>query len=147
MAIGNLRNGLQKSTQASAGFEVELPWNMTTSVTGFYNVFENMSDMLNIYYPKDALVSDWRTQGYGRGLEVYLKRRFTENLGGFVSYTLSKSERTAYNRTRPSTFDRRHVLNAALGYEFPKKIRLGARVSFYTGAPGTPVSAGSFAAS
>lgn len=140
MSIGNLRNGLQKSTQASAGVEIELPWNMTTTVTGFYNVFDNMSDMLNIYAPKNALDSDWRTQGYGRGLEVYLKRRFTANLGGFVSYTLSKSVRTVLWQTTPSTFDRRHVLNAALGYEFPKKIRAGARIMYYTGAPGVSVS-------
>ncbi len=135
MAIGNLRNGLQKSVQASAGVEVELPWGMTTTVTAFENVFENMSDMLNVFYPKDALQADWRTQGYGRGLEVYLRRRFTAKLGGFVSYTLSESVRTSYRSTHPSTFDRRHVLNAALGYEFPRKIRAGARVTFYTGAP------------
>ncbi len=135
MAIGNLRNGLQKTVQASAGVEVELPWGITTTVTAFENVFSNMSDTLNIQRPQNALEADWRTRGYGRGLEVYVRRRFTAKLGGFVSYTLSKSMRSSYKRTFPSTFDRRHVLNVALGYEFPKKIRAGARVTFYTGIP------------
>jgi hypothetical protein len=94
-----------------------------------------MSDNLNIGRPQDALEFDRRSQGYGRGLEVYLRRRFTAKLGGFVSYTLSKSMRTYYTSTVPSAFDRRHVLNAALGYEFPKKIRAGARITFYTGTP------------
>ena len=135
MAIGNLHRGLQKSVQASAGLEVELPWGVTTTVTAFDNVFLNMSDILNIQRPQVALEMDLRTQGYGRGLEVYLRRRFTAKLGGFVSYTLSQSMRTSYKSTFPSAFDRRHVLNAALGYEFPKKIRAGARVTFYTGTP------------
>lgn len=135
MAIGHLNRGLQKSVQASAGVEVELPWGMTTTVTAFENVFENMSDMLEIQRPQNALERDQRSQGFGRGLEVYLRRRFTAKLGGFVSYTLSKSMRTSYLSTSPSAFDRRHVLNAALGYEFPKKFRAGARVTFYTGTP------------
>jgi hypothetical protein len=135
MAMGNLHAGLQKSVQASAGVEVELPWGITTTVTAFDNIFSNMSDILDIYRPKEALDRDWRSQGYGRGLEVYLRRRFTAKLGGFVSYTLSESTRTSYLSTSPSAFDRRHVLNAALGYEFPKKIRAGARVTFYTGTP------------
>lgn len=135
MAMGTLNKGLQKSVQASAGVEVELPWGITTTVTAFDNVFLNMSDTLDIQRPQNALERDWRTQGYGRGLEVYVKRRFTAKLGGFVSYTLSESARTSFRSIYPSVFDRRHVLNAALGYEFPKKIRAGARVTFYTGTP------------
>ena len=40
------------------------------------------------------------------------------------------------DRTRaPSGFDRTHVLQAGLSYEFPSRIRVGARSVFYTGIP------------
>lgn len=135
LSIGNLQGGLQTSWQASAGVEVEMPLGITATVTGFDNVFLNMSDTLSVQRPGDALESDPRSLGYSRGLEVYVRRRFTSKLGGFVSYTLSESVRKLGSNTFPSAFDRRHVLNAALGYTFPKNIRAGARVTFYTGAP------------
>ena len=42
--------------------------------------------------------------------------------------------------TFPSTFDRTHVLNAALAYDFGRGYRAGARVLFYTGTPATLTS-------
>lgn len=135
LSIGNLQGGLQTSWQASAGVEVEMPLGITATVTGFDNVFLNMSDTLSVQRPNDALEGDPRSLGYSRGLEVYVRRRFTSKLGGFISYTLSESVRKLGSNTFPSAFDRRHVLNAALGYSFPKNIRAGARVTFYTGAP------------
>lgn len=135
LSIGQLQGGLQTSLQASAGVEVEFPLGITATVSGFDNIFLNMSDTLSVQRPGNALESDPRSLGYSRGLEVYVRRRFSAKLGGFVSYTLSESIRKLDASTFPSAFDRRHVLNAALGYDLPKKIRAGARVTFYTGAP------------
>lgn len=135
LSVGNLQGGLQTSVQASAGIEVELPLSITATVSAFDNVFLNMSDTLSVQRPGAALESDPRSLGYSRGLEVYVRRRFTAKLGGFVSYTLSESIRSLGSVTFPSAFDRRHVLNAALGYTLPKNIRAGARITYYTGAP------------
>jgi outer membrane receptor protein involved in Fe transport len=135
LSVGNLQGGLQTSVQSSAGVEVELPLSITATVSLFDNVFLNMSDTLSVQRPGAALESDPRSLGYSRGLELYVRRRFTAKLGGFLSYTLSESIRSLGSSTFPSAFDRRHVLNAALGYDLPKKIRAGARVTFYTGAP------------
>jgi hypothetical protein len=54
-------------------------------------------------------------------------------LGGLVSYTLSRSSRSAARF--PSRYDRTHVLNTALGYHLGRNWRLGGRCVFYTGAP------------
>jgi hypothetical protein len=79
-----------------------------------------------------------RTMGSAYGLEIFLKRRLTGRLGGFLSYTLSRSVRSYERRVFTATFDRTHVLNAALAYNLGRNWRAGTRVTFYTGLPKAP---------
>jgi hypothetical protein len=79
-----------------------------------------------------------RTMGSAYGLELFLKRRMTERLGGFLSYTLSRSTRSHGDRSYVATFDRTHVANAAVAYDLGRKWRAGTRVIFYTGLPKAP---------
>jgi hypothetical protein len=85
-----------------------------------------------------ATAFEVRTMGRAYGLELYLKRRLTSSLGGFLSYTLSRSLRTYGNRDYIASFDRTHVLNVALAYDLGKRWRAGTRVVFYTGLPKAP---------
>ena len=55
-----------------------------------------------------------------------------------MSYTLSRSVRTADNQHFVAPFDRTHVANAALAYDLGRGWRAGVRVLFYTGLPKTP---------
>jgi hypothetical protein len=138
MAIGNLANGLQTSLQESAGVELDLPWGTTATVTGFDDVFLNMSDTLGAGTPpRDVATREPRSLGSSYGLEVYVRKRLTSKLGGFVSYTLSRSTRRFGRDTFPSAFDRTHVLNLAAAYDLGRNWRAGARFTFYTGAPTT----------
>jgi TonB family protein len=79
-----------------------------------------------------------RTMGTSYGLELFLKRRLTSRLGGFFSYTLSRSIRSFERRQFVATFDRTHVLNTALAYNLGRNWRAGTRVTFYTGLPKAP---------
>jgi hypothetical protein len=79
-----------------------------------------------------------RTSGASYGLELYLKRRLTGKLGGFVSYTLSRSTRSHERRQYVAAFDRTHVLNVAATYDLGRLWRAGARTMFYTGLPKAP---------
>lgn len=79
-----------------------------------------------------------RTNGAAYGLELFLKRRLTSRVGGFLSYTLSRSIRTFENREFVATFDRTHVVNAAISYNLGRNWRAGTRVMFYTGLPKVP---------
>ena len=135
IALSTLRNGLQTSVQSSAGIEVDLPDATTASVNVFDNVFLNMSDTLWVSSSRDVVRSAPRALGSAYGLEVYVRRRLTRRLGGFVSYTLSRSNRTLGLRTFPSLFDRTHVLNAAAAFDLGRGWRAGARFTFYTGTP------------
>ncbi|HWA75017.1 MAG TPA: hypothetical protein VG937_21910 [Polyangiaceae bacterium] len=131
-----LKGGLQESVQTSAGVELELGSATKATVTGFYNAFFDMADAFasNGDGPPDAR-EDPRSLGSAVGLELYLHRDLTQRLGGFLSYTLSRSTRSIGSEHFPSTFDRTHVLNAALAYNLGRNWRAGTRLVFYTGTP------------
>ncbi|HVK63187.1 MAG TPA: hypothetical protein VM694_01865, partial [Polyangium sp.] len=80
------------------------------------------------------VISD-RSLGTAVGLEIYIRRKLTERLGGYISYTLSRSSRSIGFSSGPAQFDRTHVLNGAVSWEAGKGWRLGSRVVFYTGLP------------
>jgi hypothetical protein len=142
LALGSLKGGLQTSLQTSAGIELDLPDSTTATVSVFNNVFLRMTDVFQLPAGNSATISEPRSLGSARGLEVYLRRRLTRRLGGFVSYTLSRSTRTYSEWSFPSAFDRTHVLNLAAAFDLGRGFRAGARFTFYTGAP-TPASVGS----
>jgi TonB family protein len=138
LEVGALRGGLQRSFQASAGVEVDLPEDMQATATVFRNLFWNSSDTLSVIQPdeddpQDAL--DARSTGTAYGLEIFLRRSFSRDLGGYISYTLSRSTRELGEDTFVSAFDRAHVFSGALTYDFGRGYRAGARVVFYTGNP------------
>jgi len=79
-----------------------------------------------------------RTNGESYGLELFFKRRLTSRVGGFLSYTLSRSVRSFGNNEFIAAFDRTHVINGALAYNLGRNWRAGTRVTFYTGLPKAP---------
>ncbi|MDF2692934.1 MAG: TonB family protein / TonB-dependent receptor [Labilithrix sp.] len=79
-----------------------------------------------------------RTRGEAIGLELFVKKKLTSRIGGFLSYTLSRSTRTYGGRDYIATFDRTHVLNTALAFDLGKNWRAGTRFTFYTGLPKAP---------
>jgi hypothetical protein len=134
----DLEGGLQRSFQASAGVELELPLDVHAKVIFFRNAFFNLTDSLGARTTSNYLIpsqSDTRTDGQSTGLEVNVHRRLTRQLGGFFSYTLSRSTRNVGRYAIPSTVDRTHVANLAATYNFGGGYHAGGRVVFYTGTP------------
>jgi hypothetical protein len=132
---GKLANGLQTSLQTSGGVEVDLPEEIKATATVFDNIFLNMSDVLGTSTGSIIDNLDRRSLGSAVGFELFIRRSLTQRLGGFLTYTLSRSTRSLDNQTYPSAFDRTHVANAALAYDLGKNWRAGTRVVFYTGTP------------
>ncbi len=141
--IGGLRGGLQQSLQESAGVEVELPADVTTSVTLFQQDFFNLSDPLGFSRQAtfNADVASLRGMGYAYGAELMVKRPLTRKLGGILSYTLSRSVRSHENITSLSAFDHTHVASAALGYDLGHRFQIGARGLLVSGVPTSRVTA------
>jgi len=142
LGIGSLRGGLQTSFQTSAGVEIDLPDQTTASFTVFDNVFFNMSDTLGVQQNEGGdddldFISN-RSLGSAVGAEVYIRRKLTRRLGGFLSYTLSRSTRSAGRERFLSAFDRTHVANLALSFDLGRNWRAGTRFMLYTGIPAQP---------
>jgi hypothetical protein len=114
-----------------------------TSIETYYKVMQNQIDyvrnadvLLNGLYEGEIL------QGNGRayGAELYI-RKAKGKLTGWISYTLSRTERKVdsiskaqWYRTR---FDRPHVLNIVANYEITKYWDLSANFVYQSGTPGT----------
>jgi TonB family protein len=133
--------GLQTAAQTSAGVEVDLDDATLATATLFYNAFFNMTDTLGTTTGEDPPDFEARSQGSAVGAEFYLRRRLTKRIGGFISYTLSRSERSAGRERFLSAFDRSHVASAAAGYDLGRGWRPGARFVYYSGTP-TPERTG-----
>jgi hypothetical protein len=132
---GTLKNGLQTSFQTAAGAELTLPLDITATLTLFHNAFFDMSDTLGTTQGNPIETEDPRSLGESYGLELYAHRDLTKKLGGFVSYTLSRSTRSLGREHFLSAFDRTHVGSLALSYDLGRHWRAGSRLTFYTGIP------------
>ncbi len=135
--VADLSAGLQWALVASTGVRYKLPDDIGASATLFRSGYFNALDPIGAGrdFTLDRTSIDHRSTVSAVGLEFMLTRPLSKRLGGFLSYTLSRST-VSLDRTRsPSGFDRTHVLQGGLSYEFPHRIRLGARSVFYTGIP------------
>jgi TonB family protein len=137
---GAAKQGLQRAIQSSAGAEIDLGNQFVGTVTLFQNVLFGGTDPLGLYQLERAdtrIDPDTdRVMARTYGLELFLRRSLTERLGGFFSYTLSRSTRSVGRVHGVSSFDRTHVLNLAVAYELGRGWRAGARGLVYTGIPG-----------
>ena len=108
----------QEAWQATTGVEFVLPASMLGKVSLFHAWV-------------DALDADVTGRSYGA--EFFLRRNFSERLGGFISYTLSRTTYTHLRETNQAEFDRPHVLSVVLGYDLGRGFRLGARSLYESG--------------
>jgi TonB family protein len=134
LALGSLANGLQTAYQASSGIEWGLAPSTLLTATAFHNVFTDLTDVLSVPEDRGEDFSQ-RTRGRAYGLEFFLHRRLTQRVGGFLSYTLSRSTRRLGNSVFPSAFDRTHVSSGAVAYDLGRRWRAGTRLVLYSGAP------------
>ncbi len=137
----SLAGGLQRAAQHSVTVNYELPAGFQSSMAVFHSAFFNMTDLISLLQLESTAnengddFNDFRTAGQAYGFELMVRRSLSRRIGGFVSYTLSRSRRFARRVSGPATTDRTHVLNVATSYDLGKNWRIGGRVLFYTGIP------------
>jgi TonB-dependent receptor-like protein/TonB-like protein len=135
--VADLTRGLQWALLWSSGFKLKLPLDLLASATvfrsGYFNALDPIGGARDFTIDRTAL--DRRATISAAGLELHVSRPVTKRLGGFVSYTLSRSEQSTGEQKSPSGFDRTHVLQTALSYEVGPGFRVGARAVLYSGVP------------
>ena len=131
------RYGLQTSWQGALGVLTQPASTVELEATGYVQRFV-LTDLRDpTLTSHDPLAGDFlvRRDGRSYGLEVMIRRPETERLHGWLSYTLSKSERVVGRGViGPSDWDQRHILNMVVGYRIGNTT-LGARVHVNTGRP------------
>lgn len=130
--------------QVAAGYFRNFKDNMfETSAEVYYKYMQNQLDyvdnaslLLNKYLEGDLI------QGLGRayGLELYVKKK-KGKFNGWVSYTLSKTERKVRGISNGdwflSKYDRTHNVNTVLVYDLNKRFSFSANFVYMTGTPAT----------
>jgi len=136
-AFGLRLLGLQTSWQSSLGVETVAIPDVELTVTGFlqhYQLTELRDPTLTSF---NTVASELlaRREALAYGMEMMARRPLTNRLYGWISYTLSNSQR-AYGggAVGPSDWDQRHVLNVVAGYRVGHNT-LGARFHLNTGRP------------
>ncbi len=155
-----LKYGLLRSYQTSLGAEIPLRQHFQLSVDGYFNymdptIFDLSVNSSTVGTPPNQTVLptaiitqamdaqvfiDRLTHpeiGRSYGLELLLRRQSKSGLFGWISYTLSRSERLQGSTWKPYDFDRVQLLNLVLGMRLPRNWDLGLRGQFQSGRPTT----------
>jgi hypothetical protein len=137
----SLAGGLQGAVQHSAGVNYDLPAGFASSLALFQSAFYNMTDLISLLQLEQTAdeelnsIQDLRSDGHAYGLELMVKRSLARQVGGFMSYTLSRSRRFVRRISGPATTDRTHVFNLGVSFDLGRNWRAGSRFIFYTGIP------------
>jgi hypothetical protein len=129
--------GLQTSWQAALGLRTRRWLDLELETTGFLQRYVLTDRRDPTLKSRDPLMGNFLVQRDARayGFELMLRRPEKERLHGWLSYTLSRSERALGGRVvGPSDWDQTHIVNAVLGYRVGRNI-LGTRLHVNTGRP------------
>jgi TonB family protein len=155
-----LKYGLLRSYQTSLGTELPLHDKTSLSVEGFFNYMDPtifdlsfnqasvVTDPNRSILPTNIVMPDDRAQeiidrltapqlGRAYGLEVLLRRQSKTGPFGWISYTLSRSERYRDGAWAPYDFDRPHLFNLVAGLPLRRNWDLGLRLQYQSGRPTT----------
>jgi hypothetical protein len=157
---GSTQLDTEKVLSAEVGLEQQITAGLNADISVFrkdlYDLIVNNPEAIDI----DSLF--YINEGIGRviGLETIIKQDPINNIFGWISYTLSKSERNDYPSRQneqgvdvvpgsPSTgqwylfdLDQTHILTGVLGYQLPKDLGVSSQIQYVTGNPYTPYSGG-----
>ncbi len=155
-----IKYGLLRSYQTSLGIEVPLRDRFQLTTEGYFNYMDPTIFDLSVndpsvvqganptLFPTEVVVSGMRDQefidrltkpqlGRSYGVEVLLRRQAKTGIFGWVSYTLSRSERLRANQWVPYDFDRSHLINVVAGLPLRRNWDVGLRMQYQSGKPAT----------
>ncbi|HVV16071.1 MAG TPA: TonB-dependent receptor [Polyangia bacterium] len=135
--LGNPHLRPARAQHYSLGVEQEVGARLKLTAEGFYKRLDHV--IVNSTVPGENLNND----GIGRiyGGEASAKLRPTAKSSGFLSYTLSRSERRDHEGEpwRLFSWDQTHILTIAGAYRVRRSWDLSATFRYVTGNPITPV--------
>ncbi|HEX2658196.1 MAG TPA: TonB-dependent receptor plug domain-containing protein, partial [Polyangia bacterium] len=139
--FGNPSLDMLRAEHVSGGFSFKLRPTLTFEAVGFYKRLHELVSRNEASSP--ALGQALTQDGTGRvyGAQFLLRQELLHGFFGWVTYTLSKSQRRdhADRDYRLLDYDQTHVLAVLASYDFGRGWQVGSRFRYATGAPRTPV--------
>jgi TonB family protein len=133
-----------RAWQNSLGIEQELSEQVELSLEGFYNVLDDLISRR----PDAQGVLRYDNSGVGRvvGAELMLRYKADERFFGWLSYTLSRSERTWVpgEPSRLFYLDQTHILTALASLDLGRGWEIGGRFRYVSGNLYTACEGGLF---
>lgn len=143
--FGNPQLGLEHVIQYSAGAEFSLLDYLSFDVEFFYKDMRQLVSATDRLTMEDgeAVRMNYSNGGRGRvyGAEFFLRHKLANNFFGWLTYTISRSERLDDGKTQwhPFDYDQTHILSLLGTYYLPKNWSIGARFRLVSGNLSTPV--------
>jgi hypothetical protein len=139
--FGNPNLGLLRAAHLSGGFNLKLRPTLTLEVIGFY---KRMWDLVARNENPSPPVAQSLTQdevGRAYGGQVLLRQELVHGFFGWITYSLTRSDRKDHPSTdwRLFDFDQTQALGVVASYQLGHGWDAGARFRYTTGFPRTPV--------
>jgi hypothetical protein len=144
--FGNPTLGIESAQHFLFGLEAGTPETLSFEATAFETTSKNLAVRSPLASPLVAESLVDTGVGRTRGVQVLLRKQLAKKLFGWVTYTLSRSER-ANGEGQPYylyDFDQTHVLSAVASYEMGAGFVVGTRFRYASGYPRTPVTGAYF---
>jgi TonB family protein len=144
--FGNPTLGIESAQHLLWGVEVGSPDILSFEATAFETTSKNLAVQSPLASPLVAQSLVDTGIGRTRGIQVLLRKQISNRLFGWLSYTLSRSERA----NAPGApyylydYDQTHVLSAVASYDLSHGFVVGSRFRYATGYPRTPVTGAFF---
>jgi TonB family protein len=144
--FGNPTLGIESAQHLLWGVEAGSPDVVSFEATAFETTSRNLA--VRNPSPSPLVAQALVDTGIGRtrGIQVLLRKQLAKRFFGWLSYTLSRSERAS----APGApyylydFDQTHVLSALASYELGAGFVVGSRFRYASGYPRTPVTGAYF---
>jgi len=142
--FGNPSVGMSTALHATGGGAFKLTGTLGIEVIGFYKRLYDLVARSALQSPPVAQALQQTGIGRTYGAQVLLRQELVGGFFGWISYTLSRSER----KDRPDAnwrlfdYDQTHVLAALASYDVWHGYQAGLRFRYSTGVPRTPVLGG-----
>jgi hypothetical protein len=152
-AFGNPDLLPQRAWQTSLGMELRPIQGVLFTAEGFYKRLDHIPVRTNasVMVNGQPVPENLDNAGVGRiyGGEFLLRKELTDRLFGWISYTLSRSERQDARGQpwRLADYDQTHNVTAVISYKLPRGWQIGGRFRFISGNVYTPVLGSRYLAS
>jgi outer membrane receptor protein involved in Fe transport len=142
--FGNPNLTVSRSVQVSGGVGYKLRPTLSLEVVGFY---KRLIDLVARNENPSPPIADSLTQdeiGRAYGAQLLLRQELLRGFFGWVTYSISRSERKDHpdQDWRLFDFDQTHVLGVLASYQLGRGWDVGGRFRYTTGFPRTPVIGG-----